>query len=476
MQFDHPRSYWLNEALAREKPTVSELRTDTRADVCIVGGGYTGLWTALRLKEEEPGLDVVLIERDLCASGASGRNGGFLVSWWAKFLSLAKICGEVEALRIARAADAAISDIIAFCDTEGIDAEVRRDGWLWAATNTAQVDAWSDTITALARHDEHPFVEWTPARVAARSGSPTHMAGVFDRNAASLQPALLGRGLRRVALERGVRIFEHTPLTGLDFGAPAVVRTPHAVVRAERVVLAMNAWAARWADIRKTVAIVSGDIIMTAPIAERLEGIGWNDGLGISDGRALVHYYRTTPDGRIAFGKGGMCGQFCFGANIGDAVEGPSRMEAPMRQAFHRTYPDLIDVEITTSWRGPIERSYSGLPIFWHLGRPGNVFYGVGFSGNGVGPCYLAGRILAGLALERRDEWSSCALVRAPTRDFPPEPFRYVGSHLLRRALIATDQAEDENRPPPQLARLLGRLAPAGVSPFKVKAKDEKPG
>ncbi len=473
MNIDHPRSYWLREALAQEDTQVSELHADTHADVCIVGGGYTGLWTALRLKEAEPALDIVLIERDLCASGASGRNGGFLVSWWAKFLTLAKICGEAEALRIARACDTALSEITAFCDAEGIDAQVRRDGWLWAATNAAQVGAWSDTIAALDRHGEHPMVEWTPEEVAARSGSRTHLAGVFDRSAGTLQPALLGRGLRRVALERGVRIFERTALTGLDFGTPAIVRTAHAEVRADRVVLAMNAWAVRWADIRKSIAVVSGDIVMTPPIGEQLERIGWNDGLGISDSRALVHYYRTTPDGRIAFGKGGMCGEFSYGGNIGDEVEGRSPMQAPIRAAFRRTYPDLVDVEITTSWRGPIDRSHSGLPIFWHLGRPGNVFYGVGFSGNGVGPCHLAGRILTSLVLERQDEWSCCGLVRAPARDFPPEPFRYVGSRMLRRALIAGDQAQDENRAPPLIARLMARFAPAGVSPFKVEVKDD---
>lgn len=468
MAAEHPRSYWLNEALAVEDDPGTPLAGDTRADVCIVGGGYTGLWTALRLKAIEPSLDIVLIDRDLCGAGASGRNGGFLVSWWAKFLTLEKICGTAEALRIARAADAAVGDIIGFCAEHDIDARIRHDGWLWSATNRAQIGAWDDTVQALARHGEQPFEAWTPEVVAARSGSPVHLAGVFDRNAASLQPALLGRGLRRVASARGVRIFEHTPLTDLEFGAPAVVHTTQGRVRADRVVLAMNAWAVRFAEIRKAIAVVSGDIVMTEPIGEQLESIGWNDGLGIADGRALVHYYRTTEDGRIAFGKGGMCGQFCYGGRVGDEVEGPSPMAPFVRDAFTRTYPQLADSDTALSWRGPIDRSHTGLPLFWRLGRPGNVFYGVGFSGNGVGPCHLAGRILAALALGRVDEWSTCPLVRAPTRDFPPEPFRYAGSKILRRALIAGDAAADENRPPPFAARLMARFAPAGVSPFKV--------
>ena len=464
------RSLWLDEALAEDRNDCAPLQGDTGCDVCIVGGGYAGLWSALALKDAEPALDVALIERDVCGSGASGRNGGFLASWWSKFLSLEKICGNAEALRLARASGEAVDAIVAFCDRHGIDAQVRRDGWLWAATNAAQDGAWLDTMTALETHGEAPLVAWTPRDVAARSGSDRHLAGVYEAGAATLHPARLARGLRRVAIERGVRVFEHTALESLEHGVPAVIRTAHGRVRAERVILAMNAWAARWAAVRQAIVVVSGDIVATAPIGEHLDRIGWRDGLGISDGRALVHYYRTTPDGRVVFGKGGMSGEFCFGGHIGKAVEGASSIAGQVADGFRRTYPLLTDVDITHSWRGPIDRSDSGLPFFASLGRTGNVHYAAGFSGNGVGPCYLAGRILASLALEKRDEWSQCGLVRNPARDFPREPVRFIGSHLLRRALIAADEAADAGQAPPLAARVLGRFAPAGVSPFKIES------
>lgn len=464
-----PRSYWLNEALNAEGSSpIRPLDESIKVDVCIVGGGFTGLWTAIHLKGLEPSLDIALIERDVCASGASGRNGGFLVSWWAKFQTLAKICGTEEALRLARAADQAITDVLDFCATENIDVKARRDGWLWAATSDAQVGAWQETIDAIAKAGESPFAMWSSEAVAARSGSAVHRAGIFEAGPASLQPAMLGRGLRRVAIERGVRIYERTPMQDIGFGVPAVIGTPRGQVIADRVVIAMNAWGARFAQIRQSIAVVSGDIVMTPPIGEQLEQIGWNDGLGISDGRALVHYYRTTPDGRVVFGKGGMCGEFCYGGNVGAQVEGKSSIAAAVMQAFRRTYPMLEDVPMASSWRGPVDRSQSGLPVFWHLGPNANIHYAVGFSGNGVGPCHVAGRILASLTLERKDEWSESPLVRPPTRDFPPEPFRYVGSRLLRRALIAADTAEDEGRPVPRAARFMARFAPAGVSPFKV--------
>lgn len=472
-----PRSFWLDEALAAESSEpLAPLTSDIRADVCIVGGGYTGLWTALRLKEAEPALEVVVLERDVCVSGASGRNAGYLLSLWAKYLSLVKLCGEEEGLRLARASDAAVSEIMAFCSEHGIDADMRHDGWLWVATNAAQQGLWRETVAAIGRHGLAPIVEWPAEQAVARCGAPGHIGGAFERNAVRLQPALLGRGLRRVALARGVRIFEGTPLEDLAHGNPVVLRTPRGCVRAERVVLAMNAWAARWAEIRQSIVVVTGDMIVTPPIPARLDAMGWRDGLTVSDGRTLLHYYRTTRDGRLVFGKGGMSGTFPYGGRVGSEVEGHSELADFLVGAMHRTFPHLADVGAARSWRGPVDRSKSGLPLFWRLGGRGNVCYGVGFSGNGIGPCYLAGRILASLALERQDDWSACPLVRAPARDFPPEPFRWLGSKLIRRALLAKDLADDEGRKAPLVARLAVRLAPAGLSPFEKEAETDATG
>ena len=139
------RSLWLEEALGGGEDA-PRLTGEERADVCIVGGGYTGLWTAIRLKEHDPALDVVLVEADVCGAGASGRNGGFVLSWWAKFGALERLCGTEEALRLARASASGVAEIGAFCAENGIDAHFRRDGWLWTATSPAQVGAWEGTI------------------------------------------------------------------------------------------------------------------------------------------------------------------------------------------------------------------------------------------------------------------------------------------------------------------------------------------
>ncbi len=460
-------SHWLKEAIASGEEDCPSLIGDTSADVCIVGGGYTGLWTALQLKEQEPSLDVMVIEKDVCGAGASGRNGGFVLSWWAKFLSLEKICGGEEAVRLAAASAQSVDAIGEFCAEEGIDAHYKRDGWLWTATNDQQVDAWEGTAEAAARYQQYPFERWERGEVGTRSGSSRHQAGIFEPSAASVQPAALARGLRQVALARGVRIYENTPLTKQQGSARPEVTTPKGRIKAAKIVLAMNAWGVRFAPIHRATMVVSSDIVITDAMPERLEEMGWSNGMAISDGRMLVHYYRTTRDGRIAFGKGGMNGRWPYGGQIGTKLDGPTQIADSVLSWLKWTYPELGNVRAADSWMGPIDRSKAGLPYFGALEGQPNTFYAVGFSGNGVGPCHVAGKILASLALEKKDEWSSCGLVRPLGRDFPPEPIRYFGGKFVRLAIARTDAAADANRTPDPLTRYLAGFAPAGLSPFK---------
>lgn len=473
MATEENHSFWLDEALEQDRSQGIEnappLREDIKADICIVGGGFTGLWTALDIKTFDPSAEVVLIEKSVCGSGASGRNAGFLLSLWAKYTSLVKVCGEQEALRIAQASDESVSNVMRFCEENNIDADIQYDGWLWAATSDAQLGLWNETIDAIGKHGLNPIESWDAEQAVNRGGSAAHIGGAFERHSARVQPALLARGIRRVALERGIKIYEHTPLDTLEHGVPVKIKTPGGTIRADRVVLAMNAWASRWAEIRNSIIVVTGDMIVTPPIPDELEALGWKDGLTVSDGRTLVEYYRTTRDGRLAFGKGGMSGTFSVGGRVGPEVEGASAFASPLTAAMHKTFPSIKDAGVHKSWRGPIDRSKVGLPRFWYLDNKENVMYAVGFSGNGIGPCNLAGKILGAMALEKSDEWAECGLIQPATRDFPPEPFRMLGSKMIRNALIAKDRADDAGEKPPAWANLGLRFAPAGVSPFKSK-------
>ena len=461
------RSLWLEEALtaAEDSP---RLEGEERADVCIVGGGYTGLWTAIRLKEHDPALGVVIVEADVCGGGASGRNGGFILSWWAKFGTLKKVCGGEEAVRLARASVDAVDGIGAFCDENGIDAHYRRDGWLWAATSDAQLGAWNETLAAIGSYGEEPFVRLGPDEAAHRAGERTHLGGVFEPTAATVQPALLARGLRRVAIERGVRIFERSPMTKLERSRPPRVVTARGAVRAAKVVLALNAWAAALPELRRAVVVIASDIVATAPASDRLEAIGWTDGTCISDSRMLVNYYRNTLDGRLVFGRGG--GKLAFGGKIGTTFDGSSPRAAAVTESMHALYPSLRDVPVTHDWMGPIDRTQVGLPFFSRLGGRDDIVYGLGYSGNGVGPTYLGGRILASLALGLDDEWSLAGLARAPVGQFPPEPVRYLGGRLVRSAVERKEAAEDRGRRAGRLTLFLADLAPSGLVPVKKPA------
>jgi glycine/D-amino acid oxidase-like deaminating enzyme len=265
-------------------------------------------------------------------------------------------------------------------------------------------------------------------------------------------------------MERGERVFEGSPMTRLERGPRPVVLCPSGRVEADRVVLAMNAWAIRFAEIRRRILVISSDIDATEPAPERLAEIGFTDGVAISDNRLLVHYYRTTRDGRIAFGKGG--GKLAFGPWVGGRFEGHSRRTAEIEWQFRHLYPALAGVRMDRSWTGPIDRSRTGLPFFKALGGRPDVIYGVGYSGNGVGPAYLGGKILASLALDLKDRWASCCLTRAPKERWPPEPVRFVGGTMMRRAIASRERAEDLDRRPNPLATTLIKLSPPGMVPM----------
>ncbi len=463
------RSLWLVEALGGETDgDAPPAEGAQRADVVIVGGGYTGLWTALHLKEREPDLDVVIVEADICGGGASGRNGGFVLSWWPKLETLIEMFGEREGIRLAWASDEAVKEVGAFCDANGIDAHYTHAGWLWVATSRAQDGAWEGSVRTCEEHGIDAFERVPPDRIQARAGSPVTISGVFEPNAATVQPGLLARGLRRVALERGVRIHEGSPMVALDRGAPPVVRTPRSAISAGAVVIATNAWAARIRELRRLIVPLGSDIAATEPIPGRLAEIGWTGGEAISDSHLMVNYYRTTRDGRIAWGKGG--GRLTPAGRV-NPFDLDRRHTAEAARRMRTIYPMLADVPIAAEWSGWVDRSVTGLPVFGRLRGNRRVVYGIGFSGNGVGPTRLGGRILASLARGVDDEWSTCGLVSDRHDKFPPEPARYAGSIAVRSAVARKERADDAGRRPDRVSRWLAGFAPSGY--FKISAPPE---
>lgn len=459
------RSHWLQQALADDPALAPALKGEDKADICIVGGGYLGLWTAIRLKEADPGLDIVLLEKDICGGGVSGRNSGMLLSAWTKFSTIAALRDDASALELIDQSSGAIDGIEAFCAEKRIDCWFDRVGWIWGATCAAQVGAWQDALGRLAFHDRQPARAVSRDEIAGMTGTSAHLAGAFDASAATIHPGHLVRGLRRVAVASGIRIFEKTPMRRFTRSSPISVETPSGRIRCRKLVLALNAWSAAIPELAPGIFNISSDDAVSKPMPERLSAIGYRRGPLMIDSRVFVSGYRVTRDGRLLVGVTG--GHIGFGGLVDGRFDRPSPRVASMREALREGHPGLADFPLETSWNGPIDRTATGLPFFGTF--PGNpdIAFGYGFSGNGIGMTFIGGHVIASLVLGRADRWGESVLVRPVTRGFPPEPFRFVGAHLVRGAVRRRDRLEHLDRKPDPLTAWLAGLAPSGVTPSK---------
>jgi glycine/D-amino acid oxidase-like deaminating enzyme len=291
--------------------------------------------------------------------------------------------------------------------------------------------------------------------VAAEARSPIFRGAMLTSDAATVQPARLARGMRRVLLEHGVRIHESTPVRRFRAGPPAVAETDAGSVTAGRAVIALNAWAATWTAFSRTLAVRGTYMIITAPAPERLDEIGWTSGVALWNMRSAVNYLRTTPDGRIAFGTGGM--QPGLGRRIGARFRYDERFARIVADQLRVWFPSFAGVPIEAAWGGPIDVSGWHLPFFGTLPE-GNVHYGFGYTGNGVGPSHLGGRILAKLALAVDDEDTRLPIATQEPKRFPPEPVKSTGVFAVNRAILRKDAAEDAGRRADPVTSLIARM------------------
>jgi glycine/D-amino acid oxidase-like deaminating enzyme len=445
--------YWLDEAGPVEPVPPAAGAID--ADVVILGGGYTGMWTAWHVLERAPDARVVLLEADVCGHGPSGRNGGFCETLWSNLPSLRERFDDARALAACEASSASVRAIGEWCEAEGVDAWFRPAGFVMASTSEAQ-DAVLDEILAAA--DELAttssgatarVVALDQAAVRARCNSPLFRRGLFVPDDATVQPARLALGLRRRLLERGVAVHERSRVRALRVNPREVVaETVAARVRAGAGVLALNAATRGVRPLRSRLSVTSSHVVLTEPVPDVLEAIGWTGGEAITDGRLFVHYFRTTPDGRIAFGWGG--GRLAYGARLGGRVEVDPTIAAAVGRHLVEFFPALAGRRITHAWGGPIDVSPSHLPQIGTLDGA-TVHYAFGFTGNGVGPSHLAGRVLAGLALGE-PERDLALLDPAPAR-VPPEPIAWLGGMLVRGAFLRAERLEATGRRPDPITR-----------------------
>jgi glycine/D-amino acid oxidase-like deaminating enzyme len=447
------------------------------ADVVVIGGGYTGMWTAWHLLDSEPGLRVLLLEGDVCGHGPSGRNGGFCESLWFSAAAIRERFGDAPARELLDASSQTVSDIGAWCRDNHVDAWFRQSGYLGVSTPAFEDTGLRAVEAAVALGAPEAVHDLTAAQVRERVVSPVFGRGVFVPDFATVQPARLALGLRQRLVERGVEIYEHSRVralrvegggrtrAGADGSAPAesgratagsgrapvVAETAGGRVRAGAAVLAVGPSARSIAPLRSRLSVTSSHIVLTEPVPDVLDEIGWTGGECITDGRTLLHYFRTTRDGRIVFGWGG--GQLAYGGRVNGRIEVDPGVAATTRRHLVRMFPALEGRAITHAWGGPIDVSPSHIPQVGTL-PDAPVHFAFGFTGNGVGPTHLAARALASLALDRRDRWTALPIVGSDAGAWvPPEPLAWLGGNVVRQAFLRREEAFDQGEQPDLLTR-----------------------
>jgi glycine/D-amino acid oxidase-like deaminating enzyme len=312
----------------------------------------------------------------------------------------------------------------------------------------AQDGAVERSVAAAARVGRpEEAVALSAAEVAARCASPVFRGGVAFREGATVHPGLLVRALRRAAIDAGVELHEHTPVTGVRDGE---VETPGGVVRAREIVLATNAALTGWRPASRGLTNFGSYVVLTEPVPELLAAIGWTGGEAIVDGRMFLHYFRTTADGRVLMGSGS--GPIGFGGGLDGRFTRDAATAARAAAGLRRLLPGLDGARIERAWGGPIDVSADHLPFF--ATKPGTrIHYGAGYSGNGVGPSWLGGQILASLVLGADDEWTRLPLAARRPPSLPPEPLRRLGGGFERAAILRCEEAEEQGRRPGLAAR-----------------------
>ena len=453
------QSFWFSDAIAKEKNIqINKLKENINADICIVGGGYTGLWTAIKIKEKKPTMNIVIIEKDLCGSGASGRNGGCMIPLSSKFPAMKKIVGTEDAVRMVKASEEALNKIKNFCELNNLDVQLRINGIVYSATNNKHRGGFDNLINELKENNINSWERLSKEEIQKLTGSNRNIDGYFSPIGGSIQPALLVRGLKEIAEKKEVKIFEQSTMLSYEHNQKIIVHTTHGSVECKKLVLAINAWTPSFFSfLSRSVILVSSDMIISEPINNELEKLNLNNGLVVLDSNLFTHYYRSTTDGRIMFGKGG--NTFSFNNKVISSFDGPSSIENFLKKSLIKFFPSLQNTKITQSWNGPSERTKTGFPFFGHHPKNKSIIYGFGYSGNGILPTFVGGEILSSMALDETNEWTNSNFCKGPIKLFPPEPFRWIGAMIIRNAVRRKENAEQQERNPSWIDKKLAKLA-----------------
>ncbi|WP_055524475.1 NAD(P)/FAD-dependent oxidoreductase [Streptomyces graminilatus] len=433
-----PVAYWLDDP-GRPRPEPALTGAES-CDLLVVGGGYSGLWTALIAKERDPGRDVVLVEGREVGWAASGRNGGFCAASLTHGLAngLARWPDEIHRLEELGARN--LDEIEKAVARHSLDCDFERTGEIDVATEPHQADELRSWYEELREKGLAAGVEFLDTEaVREQVASPTFLAGLHDRTGvAMLNPAKLAWGLKRACLRLGVRVYEHTPALALrPNGAGMAVRTPYGAVRARRVALGTNIFPNLVKRVRAYTVPVYDYALMTEPLSEtQLADIGWQGRQGLGDSANQFHYFRLSADNRVLWG--GYDAIYPYGGRVRAEYDDRPETYAKLADHFFTCFPQLEGVRFTHAWGGAID-TCSRFSAFFGTAHGGKVAYAAGFTGLGVGATRFGADVMLDLLAGERTERTSLEMVRKKPMPFPPEPFAWTGIALTKWSLARAD-------------------------------------
>ncbi|HKS98462.1 MAG TPA: FAD-dependent oxidoreductase [Rugosimonospora sp.] len=445
-------SFWLDSLSGAELAARPPLAGDTETDVVIVGGGYTGLWTAYYLRVFDPGLRVLVVDGMQAGFGASGRNGGWCTAEMPSgLMTMIRRHGLKAALQLFRAGRKSLDEIERVTVEEGIDCHWRKDGALYLARTGPQEDrlrAWHEArrmmgITGLKL--------LTPADVSERIDATGVRAAGYTPHCAAIHPARLARGLATVVERRGATIAEHTRALDLR---PGLVRTDHGTVRARFVVCATEAYTGRLPGHRRRIVPLYSHMIATEPLAPELVAkLGWRDRMTVADSHYRYAYLQRTADDRIVVG--GRSIGYHLGSRTDRRFDRDEQVRGLLQSSLVELFPALSGVRVSHHWGGAFGLHRDALPVVVHDENTGLAHVG-GYGGEGIALSNLAGRSLAALLTKADRPEATLCWTNHRARRWEPEPLRFIGVRGLSGLAGSADRFEDRTGRP---ARLRGRLA-----------------
>ncbi len=437
-----PTSFWLRQ-YGPYTPN-PPLRGAVRADVAVIGAGYTGLATALNLRLDEPTLNVVVLESQSVGFGASGRNGGFNMTLFGLEPAVTKaLFGQARTVEAHRYMERAVDYVRDLVERYRMQSDYEHPGFLRAATTPGFVRRIQHDMELLTGMGITGLEWWDAERVRGEVNSPLFLGAWWEPRCGLLDPAKHARELKRVAEGAGAVIYEGTPVDSIDRGREFTLHTPEGEVSAGKIVFATNAYSHFFPELRRKQVPAFTHMVVTEPLSpDRLATIGWSRRQGVEDARNFVHYFRLTADNRLAMGGSDVTISFGRGMDRDDN----GRIFSDLERDIIRLFPGLRGIGIADRWGGPVSVPIDMAPAIGFAGDRRAIF-SLGCVGHGVSMTHLNGRTIADLLLEKDTDLTRVWFVGRRTLPWPPEPLRFAASHAIRGYMRLEDWAYERKLP-----------------------------